>query len=197
MLGLMSTIIYPNGGSGGHHGGGGGGGGGGTGGGNPGTGTGSSGGGILPATENGGVFAPTYYLMVPMQNCTTGACYIGYFDTTSFDDKVDGSSYSYRSEDVMPLRYPTVRRVGIIYRDLGLATLTIKVSGTNDNKQVVSQSVNVQLGNTIPTNALLTILVDITLAAFRPQITLIRAPGAGPVSITSVTMIGTCEDTAL
>jgi hypothetical protein len=167
------------------------------GGGNPGTSTGSTGISGFPIGENGGVFAPTYYLMVPTQNISGQQCYLGIYDTSSFDDPVDGSSYSYRSEDINPLRVPTVRRVGLIYRDLGLATLTVSISATNDNGQVVSASTTVQLGNTVPTNALLTELVDITVVGFRPQLTLSRAAAGGPISISSVTMIGTIEDTQL
>lgn len=176
---------------------GGGGGGGHKGGGQPGSGTGSSGAGSFPATENGGVYANTYYLMVPVQNTVTNQCYIGYFDVTSFNDSVDGSTYRYRSEDITPLRVPTVRRVGIIYRDLGIVTITVTIIATNDNGQVVKASTKVQLGNTIPTNALLTNLVNVTLVGFRPQIQIDRAAGAGPLSIASVTMIGTIEDTQL
>jgi len=167
------------------------------GGGNPGSGTGSSGAGSFPSSENGGVYGSTYYLMVPVQNTTTKQCYLGYFDVTSFDDKLDGSSYRYRSEDVNPLRVPTVRRVGLIYRDLGLVSITVTINATNDNGQAISNSTAVQLGNTIPTNAILTKLVDVTLVGFRPQLQIDRAAGAGPLSIVSATMIGTVEDTAL
>ena len=187
----MSQIL-PNGGSGG------GGHGGGGGGGQTGTGTGStsvpSG---LPANENGGLFAPTYYLMIPMQNSATGTCSLYTYDPTSFDDTTDGGYYKYRVEDVSLLRVPTVRRVGIIYRDLGLAKFTVTLTGTNDQRQVVSNSVVVQIGNSIATNALLTILVDITLTAFRPQLSFSRNAGDGPLSIVSATLIGEVEEVSL
>lgn len=164
------------------------------GGGAPGTPTGSSTGPSLPVGENGGVLANTYYLFVPVQDSRTGICYIGFFDVSSFDDTIDGSSYSYRQEDVIRDCVPTVNRVVLTYRDIGQAQLTVTLKGTNDRGEVVSQNVLVQLGNALPTNALLTKIVDIELTAYRPQLILSRAAGGGPFAITSATMRGTVSE---
>jgi len=170
------------------------GGGGSGGGGVPGTGTGSSS--IvtgLPIGENGGVFGTTWFTMVPMQDTRSLLCFLGFYDVTNFNDGIDGSSYSYRQEDVSADAVPTVHRVWITYRDLGLAKFTLTLSGTNDNAQVVSQSVTVQIGNALPTNALITTAVGLELTAFRPQLTISRNPGDGPISIVRVRLEGETE----
>lgn len=164
------------------------------GGGVPGTGTGSSsvptG---LPTGENGGVFATTYQLFVPVENCSSGQCYIGFFDVTSFDDQTDGSSYSYRQEDINPDAVATVDRVWVTYRDLGLARMTLTLTGTNDNGAIVSNSIVVTIGNITPTNALLSKQFGLTLSAFRPQLTVSRNAGDGPISIVRVRLLGETE----
>lgn len=148
-------------------------------------------------TENGGVGGTTWVLFFPVKDISSGLSYIGYFDVNNSNDSKDDSSYSYRAEDIALLRQPTVRRVGLVYRDLGAAAITITLSGTNDQAQVVSQSVTAQIGNTIPTNDLMIKLVDIQLTAFHPQLTISRAAGAGPVCITSATIIGEVEEQQL
>lgn len=165
------------------------------GGGVPGTPTGSSQGVALPFGENGGVLGTTWFLFVPTQDSYSRRCYIATYDIGSFDDDVDASRYSYRAEDILKNRVPTVNRVILNYRDLGPAKLTVTITGTNDNGEVVSNSVETKLGNTIPTGAILTKFVDIQLTAFRPQLSLLRKAGGGPVCITGATMRGEVEDT--
>lgn len=164
------------------------------GGGVPGTSTGSSVSIAFPANENGGVFASTYFLFTPVQDIASGQCYIGFYDFSNLDDQKDGSFYSYKQEDVVPDATPTVRRVDLTYQDLGLATITVTVTGTNDNGQVVSASVKQQLGNAVPTNALLTAFVSINLTCKRPQLGLSRTAGSGPVRITRAIMRGDSEE---
>jgi len=184
-----SYIIYGGGASGGQGGGGHGGGGG-----QPGGGSGNA---YVPFTENGGFQATQYLLFVPTQSVNGGPAYISTFLPNDWNDPTDGSSYSYRMEDVIVGRVPTVRRLFVVYRDLGLATVTFTVSGTNDNAQVVSQSQTKTLGNPNPTGALLSAFFDIALSAYRPQVSHSRAAGSGPLSIVSVTIIGEVEDTSL
>lgn len=169
--------------------------GGGGGGGTPGTPTGSSQGAALPATEVGGVIGSTYFLFMPVQSVQDGRCFIGFFDVSSFDDSVDGSSYSYRKEDVKKDCQVTVNRIVLIYRDLGPCKLTVTVNGSDDNAQPTSASAKVQIGNVKPTDELLTKFVDITYTGFRPQVTVSRNAGDGPFCITSLTMRGTVSDT--
>lgn len=166
---------------------------GGNGGGAPGTGTGSSQSVGLPTNENGGVFGSTYFLFVPVQDARSGLCYIGFFDVSNFNDPVDGSSYSYRQEDISPDAQVTVQRIWITYRDLGLAKLTLTLTGTNDDGQVINASATVQIGNPVPTNALLTKQFGLQLTGFRPQLTISRNAGDGPISIIRVRLEGETE----
>lgn len=151
----------------------------------------------IPFSENGGFAATNFFLMVPTQQMVGGAVGIAIYDTTSYDDPNDASSYSYRIEDVIPGRMPTVRRVILNYRDLGPALLTVAIDGTDDNQQPVVQSVKVQLGNTVPTLEPMIKLVDITVTCFQPQLTLSRAAGGGPIDIISATLVGEVEEVSL
>lgn len=164
------------------------------GGGVPGTVTGSSGGGGLPVNENGGVFGTTWYLFVPVQAVIGGLCYVGFYDIASHNDPVDGFHYAYRIEDVIPDQTPTVNRVILTYRDLGLAKLTFTLRASNDDGEVISATTEVQIGNAIPTGALLTRQVNISITGFRPQLTITRNANDGPACIVAITMKGECEE---
>lgn len=144
----------------------------------------------LPAAENGGVFGSTYFVFMPVVNNITGECYIGVYDISDNDDQVDGSVYAYREEDIISNRQPTVRRVVLQYRDLGVAKLTVTVQGTDHDGNVVSASSKVSLGTKAATGNVLTGFVDLCVSCYRPQIVLSRDAGAGPICITSVTMAG-------
>lgn len=151
----------------------------------------------VPFSENGGFLATDSFLFVPTASADFSQFYIGFFDVTSFDDANDGSFYAYRVEDVDVCRVPTVRRVLLVYRDVGVGTITVSVRGVNDNDAIVSVSSKQVLGTKAATGALLTQLVDLTLTCFRPQITISRDAGAGPISIISATMVGTVEEVTL
>jgi len=150
----------------------------------------------VPFSENGGFAATMFYLFVPAIS-STGAPYIAVWDTTSFNDSDDPSTYSYRSEDIIVGRVPTVRRIILVVTDLGPATLTITVSGTNDKGNAISSSAVQKIGTTGATNAQLTYFIDLVFTGFRPQLSYSRAANAGPVSIVSATMIGEVEEVTL
>lgn len=146
----------------------------------------------LPGAFNGGAT-----MMVPIWNPTNSTSSIGMFDTGNFNDANQPSTYNYRIEDVEVNRYPTVRRVILTYRDIGQATITVTLTGNNDNGTVVSNSASVNIGNAIPTDVLITKFVDITLSAFRPQLSWSRAANGGPVAITRATILGESEEVTL
>ena len=177
--------------------GGGGGGGGGHGGGGGGGGSGGTVSSFVPFLENGGFQATAYYLFVPTQSVNGGNAYIGAFSASNYNDPVDGSYYFWRQEDIVVGRVPVVRRLILIYRDLGPATVTLGVQGIDDNgTQQVSQQV-VKIGTASASGNLLTAFVDVQLSAYRPQAFIQRAAGAGAISIISLTMIGEVEDVSL
>ncbi len=149
-----------------------------------------------PFSENGGFAATTFFMFVPSIS-STGQCFISIFDPTSFDDPDDAASYSWRAEDIAIDRVPTVRRVILQYRDLGLATITVTVSGVNDTGNAVSSSSVVKLGTSGASGLIMTAFVDLTMTGYRPQLSISRAAGAGPVSIVAATMVGEVEDVTL
>jgi hypothetical protein len=135
-------------------------------------------------------------LMVPATTIN-GSSFIGVFDPTNFNDPNQGSSHSFKVEDILPNMYPTVSRVILTYRDLGPCTVTASVTGANDNGQLVTANKTQLIGNAVPTKALLTSFFDLTLPAFRPQLTISKTAGAGPLSISTATMIGHVEKVSL
>lgn len=151
----------------------------------------------IPFNENGGFLATNFFLMLPLQDMTNGAVGVAIFNTGSFDDANDASSYSYKIEDIVPGRVPTVRRVIVNYRDLGPATLLVTLTGTNDNAQQISVSASKSIGTAAATGDQFVTFVDIELTAFQPQLTIGRAAGGGPISIISATIIGEVEEVSL
>jgi hypothetical protein len=150
-----------------------------------------------PFGENGGFAGTTFFLFVPCIATGTGASFISIFDPSNFDDPEDGSSYSWRAEDIIVGRYPVVRRVILVYTDLGVAKLTVSITGTNDQGNIVTARQSVTIGTSGASGALLTAFVDISLTCFRPQLSVSRAAGGGPLSIVSASLIGEYEEVSL
>lgn len=148
----------------------------------------------VPFSENGGFSATTFFMFMPATFLSNGAPFIAIFDPSDFNDDNDASSYSWRVEDVVVGRIPVVRRVVLVYTDLGNATITVTLSGTNDSNNKVTASRKISIGTDGKSGELLTKFVDISLTAFRPQLTISREANAGPVSIISATLIGEVEE---
>lgn len=146
-----------------------------------------------PAVGQYGQTTSQNALLIPLNPSAGGTNKIGVFTPGNYNTEV-ASQYTFRMEDIAESRVPTVRRVVITYKDIATCPITVTVSGTNDNAQVVSSSQNVTLGSGTNTNNLMTKFVDITLTAFRPQIQITRAANAGSLAITKVMMVGTVED---
>lgn len=151
----------------------------------------------VPFSENGGFAVSNSYIFVPVQTADLQRVYIGIFDPASFNDPTDASFYNYRMEDIVPGRVPTIRRVIVVYRDIGVCTLRVTVQGVNDNGAQVSSTKTMQIGSIAATGLLLTAFFDVQLTAFRPQLNLFKAAGAGPFSIVSATLIGEVEENSL
>jgi hypothetical protein len=149
----------------------------------------------VPFSENGGFASSTFYLFVPVQS--GGNVYVGIFDPSNFNDPNDGSYYFYRMEDVQSGRVPVVRRIVVQYRDIGQATITVTVQGTNDNGNAVSSSITLSIGSAAATGLIRTTFADVQIACFHPQLSFSSVAGSGPYSIVSMTMIGEVEDTSL
>lgn len=165
--------------------------------------TGGSGGVIPAGPSNGGV---TAYQRIALFPVTTGfyafdpGNWLGLLpgetpapSAAGFNDQVDGSSYSYRVEEIAVGRKPTVSRLFVTYIDRGQISVTFTLTACQDNQTVVTNSATVVLGNLVPTFALLTKEVDLLLSGMNMQLSWSRAAGSGELAIAKIKMIGNVE----
>lgn len=110
-----------------------------------------------------------------------------------FDDPSDAGSYFWRVEELMVGRKPTISRLFVTYRDLGLVTVTFTLTGVQDDQTVVTNSATVVLGNASPTGFLMTKEVDLPLSGMNMQLSVARAAGVGPLSISKIKICGRVE----
>lgn len=136
-------------------------------------------------------------MVVPTFNFNNGNNTVAIFNANNFNDPSAGSSHSFKVEDVFPNMVPTIRRVVLTYRNLGVATLTATIVGSNDTGAQVTATTTTTIGSATNIGALLTAFIDLEFTGFRPQLTLSRAAGGGPVSIVTTTIVGRVEKTSL
>jgi hypothetical protein len=135
-----------------------------------------------------------------MLNASTGAIGFYAFDPAGgYNDLLASSFYSFKVEDIQQGRTATISRVIVTYRDLGLVTAVFTLMGTQDNIVVggltgASSMQAVQLGNALATGKLMTKFVDVSLTGQNLQLIVVRAAGAGALSIAKVLMCGRVED---
>lgn len=116
------------------------------------------------------------------------------FDPTNFNDPNSGSFYNYKVEDIICGRQPTINRIFISHRDLGLATITLTITGNDDSKNVISNSTTIALGTVAASGRIVTTVWDqISFTCQNPQISITRAANGGPVSITKLRVEGRVE----
>jgi len=151
---------------------------------------------------HGGITPVNAYNFIPGIQAS-GSVQMGAFDPSQgFNDSVDGGFHYFRIEEVKTMRYPTFRRVGIIYRDLGQATIQIVLSAVDDNGQVNTNAVSgvypsFLIGTTSASGRLCQKLLDTQITGMLPQLGIIRAAGAGPVSISKMWLSTEVEDSTL
>jgi len=90
-----------------------------------------------------------------------------------------------------------VRRVIMQYKDIGVVKLTISIDGTNDDNKAITSSAIVTIGSAAATGKIYTKFIDLVFTGFRPQLTWQRAANAGPVCVTSMSMVGEVEEVTL
>lgn len=155
---------------------------------------------LVPDVPSLGAGTPgsTNMMLLPLVSTTTGKTFLGTFDPSSFNDSQQGSTITFKSEDIVPNRVPTVRRVILTYRDLGQATVTASITVTDDNGVVQTYTASpTQIGTPVATGLLLTKFIDIEATGFRPTLSLSRAANGGPLSISTIVMTGTVEKGSL
>lgn len=142
---------------------------------------------------------PLGILLIPfVQNPASaeGATDMFTFDVTNFNDTQSAGFYTWKMEDVMAGRTPTIREVYVSYRDLGKAQVTFTLTGTNDLQEIVSETVTLEIGNVSPTGRIMTVNSGIpSLTGQNLQLRMDRAANGGPVSITKIRCEGTIEET--
>ena len=146
------------------------------------------------AQSNGGVSTVSRLTLFPMQETAGGATGFYAFDPSAgYDESQSGGFYSFKIEEVLPGRTPTIGQAIIKYRDLGVAVLGLMFTGVEDDQQIVSKTVMTMLGNVVPTNRIMTKIVGVGFTAKDVQLTLQRGAGAGPVSIVKLVLCGRVE----
>lgn len=158
----------------------------------------------MASQSNGGVSQTARAVLFPMVNAATGVVGLWSFNPLSgFNDPNNASIYNYRVEDIIAGRTPTVRRIILTYRDLGVCSPIFMLTGTTDAGKVVSVQTGsggvpaVTIGNSTATNKLLTKLISLQLTAQNIQCTVIRPANAGPLSYVKLVLVGNIESQEL
>lgn len=139
------------------------------------------------ADSNGGVAAQSKSVFIPAYSLTNDqSAFYTLNPGHGFNDPANGSFYFWRVEQVKPYHQYTVSRIIFTYRDLGQVWVTWTLTGVNDIGQVVTKSVPLGFGNQVPTFKEFTAKVDIVQTAMNQQISVARAPNAGPLSLIQV-----------
>jgi hypothetical protein len=150
---------------------------------------------VLPSSF-GGLFSPAGVVaLYPCLDLAGNGSEYRIFDVSQPpNDTINGSSYSWRVEQVESYRNPTIRKLFWTFTDLGQVTVTWTLTGTNELFKVVSQTATVTVGNVNPTYQSMTYEVDINLTAMNLQLSVQRKAGAGPLSIVRIVLVGECEE---
>jgi hypothetical protein len=119
------------------------------------------------------------------------------FDPTNFNDPLTQSFYLFKTEDIICGRVGTINRVILSVRNLGVATITLTLSGIDDNtKEPVSNSVVMTIGTFSASGRIITYAkIGLSLTGQNLDLMITRAANGGPVSITKVRMEGKVETT--
>ena len=150
----------------------------------------------MSALSNGGISQLASIALMPMQDAKTGQCGLYAFDPLfGFNDPVNASMHSYKVEEIMHGRTPTVTRLLVTYRDLGSVTVTFVFTFTDDSGATQSSSISATLGNRQQTNKLITKILfpNSAITGQNIQLTVNRAADAGPLSIVKITICGRVE----
>jgi hypothetical protein len=152
--------------------------------------------------SNGGISQLASIAMMPMQSVATGVCSLFAFDPLfGFNDPVNSSAHTFKVEEIQHGRTPTISRIVVTYRNLGVVTVSFIISGTNDSTgEDFTATLTATIGTTVPTNRLRTTLFDasnakstLPITGQNLQLTVRREANAGPLSITKITLCGRVE----
>ena len=146
--------------------------------------------------SNGGVAQTSRISAYPMTVVATGVSGLYAFDPSlGFNDPVNLSQYFYKVEEIVPGKTATINSMYVVYRDLGIVAVTFNLTATNDNAQIVTATTGLlTLGNLIATGRIITRNnIGLTLTGQNFQLSWIRQPNAGQLSIIKCVLTGNVE----
>jgi hypothetical protein len=144
--------------------------------------------------SNGGVATTSRLTLYPTTNVTTGFVGFNAFDPSAgFNDFVAGGTYSFKVEEVLPGRTPTINSAIIKYRDLGVANFTLVFSGVDENQNVQTKNVAISIGTGLVTGRLMTKVFGVGFTAKDIQCSIMRAANSGSISIAKLVLAGRVE----
>lgn len=142
-------------------------------------------------TSTGGLFGVGPILAYPVFDVIQQTSYIAILDVTNFNCE-EPAFYFFRIEDIVEGHKPTIRRIRIRYRDLGICKVTFAVIGENsqipskDNQQLE----DITLGTQAADGRIKTAYASIVLTDWAMQCYIVRDANKGPLDIISVTLLG-------
>jgi hypothetical protein len=142
----------------------------------------NSNGGVLAAAK--AVFFPCYSLV----DARSVFCTLN--PLNGYNDPINGSFYFWRVEQVKPYQQYTIRRIVFTFRDMGQVSVTWTLSAVTDAMEVVTKQNFIGFGNKVPTYREMTIKADLILTGMNMQLSVYRAPNAGPLSLIQVMPVG-------
>jgi hypothetical protein len=147
----------------------------------------------MPAS-NGGIPGPLGVVLFPIYVSATGMAFMYTLDPTNFNDLNSASAYTWKQEDVICGRQPTINRIYVSHRDLGIAKINVFIAGNNDAGALEVNSTPMTLGTVAASGRIITTVWDqVNLTAQNLQLAISRDAGSGPVSITKVRLEGAVE----
>jgi len=157
-------------------------------------------------TSVGGLTGALGALIVPIQNTITNRFYVEKRDPTNFNCE-ENAIYYFRQENIKTTYAVTNHKLIVIYRNIGLVTVTFNltvfrrgVTQVSGNKVTIQQgtyktvSKTLTLGTNNPDKKLYTIDFNIANSGERPQVWFYVNANAGPLSIISVLLIGNADE---
>jgi hypothetical protein len=150
-----------------------------------------------PILSYGGVLASTTVDVFPMVD-TSGNLALYTFDPTQgFNDLNAPSQHFFRVETIAPYRVPTIRWVILTYTNLGLVTVTLNITACTDAQQIITRTQVCKIGSATNIDSVMSFRQSIeAFSGMNMQLSILRKAGAGPISVSRASLVGTVEETS-
>jgi hypothetical protein len=148
-------------------------------------------------TSTGGLFGLFPVLMIPAFDAKTRIGSIYTYDVEDFDCEKD-AIYKFKVEELTVGRNVTVKKIILIYRNIGECTINVGVEAYSTLKEIKKRYIQVsrklKIGFSPADKKLYTKEVDLVITGERPQGFVIHKAHSGPFSGVSFTMIGKMQE---